>query len=87
MQDNLIVPALSISKIIEFENSKIQKCLKDLECNLSVVIWCRFSTGLIQRFFFENESGYIVSVEGDRYSGMISNLFGHEINDMDVENI
>lgn len=53
-----------------------------------VTVWCGFwAGGLIGPYFFENESGKAVTVNGIRYREMITNFLWHEIGDMDVDGI
>ena len=53
-----------------------------------VTVWCGFwAGGLIGPYFFENENGIAITVNGIRYREMITNFLWHEIDDMDVEDI
>ena len=49
---------------------------------MRILVW-----GLIGPYFFENENGIAITVNGIRYREMITNFLWHEIDDMDVEDI
>ncbi|EZA61679.1 hypothetical protein X777_10511, partial [Ooceraea biroi] len=38
-------------------------------------------------YFFKDEYGQAVSVNGNRYRGMIQTFFWHQLNDLDLENM
>ena len=53
-----------------------------------VTVWCRFwSTGIIVPFFFENEQGEAVTVNGDRYQTMLNEFLFTKIEKEDIANI
>lgn len=53
-----------------------------------VTVWCAlWSGGVIGPYFFENDQGETVTVDGERYRRMITDYFWHEIEDIDVENM
>ena len=53
-----------------------------------VTVWCRFSSrGIVGPFFFENEQGVTVTVNGDRYRAMLKRFLFTKIEDEDIGNI
>ena len=53
-----------------------------------VTVWCRFwSRGIIGPFFFENEQGEAVTVNGDRYWAMLNEVLFTKIEEDDIGNI
>jgi transposase len=51
-----------------------------------VTVWCAMSAnGIIGPYFFENDAGNSVTVNGERYRAMITNFLWPALNDMDVE--
>ena len=53
-----------------------------------VTVWCGFwSGGLIGPYFFENETGQAVTVNGARYRTMITNFLFDELEHIDVQNM
>ena len=53
-----------------------------------VTVWCAFSAaGVIGPYFFENENGQRVTVNGNRYRNMIANYFFQKIGDTDMVNM
>ncbi|CAG9824599.1 unnamed protein product, partial [Phaedon cochleariae] len=53
-----------------------------------VTVWCGFwSGGVIGPYFFENDIGEAITVNGERYRSMINKLFWPELNDMDVDDM
>ena len=53
-----------------------------------VTFWCGFwSTGIIGLFFFENEQGEAVIVNGDRCRAMLNAFFFTKIEEEDIYNI
>ena len=50
--------------------------------------WCGFwSRGIIRQFFFENEQGEPVAVNGDRYRAMFKEFLFTKIEEEDIGNI
>ena len=50
--------------------------------------WCRFwSRGIIGSFFYENEQGEAVTVNGDRYRAMLNEFLFTKIEEQDIGNI
>ena len=53
-----------------------------------VTVWCGlWSTGIIRQFFFENEQGEAVTVNGDRYRAMLNEFLFTKIEEADIGNI
>ena len=53
-----------------------------------VTVWCGFwSRGIIGPFFFENEQGQIVTVNGDRYRAMLNEFLFTKIEEENIGNI
>ena len=53
-----------------------------------VNVWCGFwAGGIIGPYFFENETGAAVSVNGLRYRTMINALLWPELEDMGVDDV
>ena len=50
-------------------------------------VWCGFwSRGIIGPFFFENEQGEVVTVNGDRYRAMLNEFLFTKIEEADIGN-
>ena len=53
-----------------------------------VTVWCGFwSRGIIGPFFFENEQGEAVTVNGDSYRSMLKEFLFTRIEEEDIDNI
>ena len=53
-----------------------------------MTVWCAFSAaGVIGPYFFKNENGQRVTVNGNRYRNMIVNYFYQKIGDTDMVNM
>ena len=53
-----------------------------------VTVWCGFwSWGIIGPFFFENEQGEAVTVNGNRYRAMLEEFWFTKIEEEDIGNI
>ena len=53
-----------------------------------VIVWCRFwSRDIIGPFFYENEQGEAVTVNGDRYRAMLNEVLFTKIEKEDIGNI
>ena len=53
-----------------------------------VTVWCGFwAGGIIGPYFFENEAGVAVSVNGLRYRTMIDEFVQPELEDMDLDDV
>ncbi|GFS93819.1 DUF4817 domain-containing protein [Trichonephila clavipes] len=53
-----------------------------------VTVWCAlWAGGIIGPYFFKNDEGYNVTVNGDWYRAMITNFFIPELNNHDVQKL
>ncbi|GFU34969.1 transposase [Trichonephila clavipes] len=53
-----------------------------------LTVWCALWTGgIIGPYFFKNNEGHNVTVNGDRYRAMITNFFIPELNNYDVQEL
>jgi len=53
-----------------------------------VTVWCGFwSGGIIGTYFFQNETGIAITVNGERYRSMISNFLWPKLGDMDTKDV
>ncbi|CAI6370846.1 unnamed protein product [Macrosiphum euphorbiae] len=53
-----------------------------------ITVWCGFwSGGIIGPYFFQNETGIAITVNGERYRSMINNFFWPKLYDMDTEDM
>ncbi|GFV11323.1 uncharacterized protein TNCV_3724121 [Trichonephila clavipes] len=53
-----------------------------------LTVWCALWTGgIIGPYFFKNDEGHNVTVNGDRYRAMITNFFIPELNNHDVQEL
>ncbi|GFW07602.1 DUF4817 domain-containing protein [Trichonephila clavipes] len=53
-----------------------------------LTVWCAlWSGGIIGPYFFKNDEGHNVTVNGDRYRAMITNFFIPELNNHDVQEL
>ncbi|GFU54202.1 uncharacterized protein TNCV_3618591 [Trichonephila clavipes] len=53
-----------------------------------LTIWCAlWAGGIIRPYFFKNDEGHNVTVNGDRYRAMITNFFIPELNNHDVQEL
>ncbi|GFV63056.1 DUF4817 domain-containing protein [Trichonephila clavipes] len=53
-----------------------------------LTVWCAlWAGGIIGSYFFKNDEGHNVPVNGDRYRAMITNFFIPELNNHDVEEL
>ncbi|GFX53340.1 DUF4817 domain-containing protein, partial [Trichonephila clavipes] len=53
-----------------------------------LTVWCAlWAGGIIGPYFFKNEEGHNVTVNGDRYRAMITNFFIPELNNHDVQEL
>ncbi|GFV56205.1 putative DD41D transposase [Trichonephila clavipes] len=51
-----------------------------------LTVWCAlWAGGIIGQYFFKNDEGHNVTVNGDRYRAMITNCFIPELNNHDVQ--
>ncbi|GFU62062.1 putative DD41D transposase [Trichonephila clavipes] len=53
-----------------------------------LTVWCAlWAGGVIAPYFFKNDEGHIVTVNGDRYRAMITNFFIPELNNHDAQEL
>ncbi|GFU58734.1 transposable element Tc3 transposase [Trichonephila clavipes] len=53
-----------------------------------LTVWCTlWAGGIIGPYFFKNDKGHNVTVNGDRYRAMITNFFIPELNNHDVQEL
>ncbi|GFV37567.1 retrovirus-related Pol polyprotein from transposon opus [Trichonephila clavipes] len=53
-----------------------------------LTVWCAlWAGGIIGPYFFKNDEGHNVTVNGDRYRTMITNFFIPELNNQDVQEL
>ncbi|GFW21487.1 uncharacterized protein TNCV_1533101 [Trichonephila clavipes] len=53
-----------------------------------LTVWCAlWASGIISPYFFKNDEGHNVTVNGDRYRAMITNSFIPELNNHDVQEL
>ncbi|GFU55029.1 uncharacterized protein TNCV_425381 [Trichonephila clavipes] len=53
-----------------------------------LTVWCAlWAGGIIGPYFFKNDEGHNVIVNGDRYRAMITNFFIPELNNHDVQEL
>ncbi|GFT15901.1 hypothetical protein TNCV_3314831 [Trichonephila clavipes] len=58
------------------------------ERNQKLTVWCAlWAGGIIGPYFFKNDEGHNVTVNGDRYRAMITNFFSPELNNHDVQEL
>ncbi|GFW99043.1 transposable element Tc3 transposase [Trichonephila clavipes] len=54
----------------------------------NLTVWCAlWAGGIIGPYFFKNDEGHNVTVNGDRYRAMITNFFIPELNNHDVQEL
>ncbi|GFT23043.1 uncharacterized protein TNCV_1858041 [Trichonephila clavipes] len=53
-----------------------------------LTVWCvLWAGGIIGPYFFKNDEGHNVTVNGDRYRAMLTNFFIPELNNHDVQEL
>ncbi|GFV94074.1 putative DD41D transposase [Trichonephila clavipes] len=53
-----------------------------------LAVWCAlWASGIIGPYFFKNDEGHNVTVNGDRYRAMITNFFISELNNHEVQEL
>ncbi|GFW34642.1 hypothetical protein TNCV_952701 [Trichonephila clavipes] len=53
-----------------------------------LTVWCAlWAGGIIGPYFFKNDEGHNVTVNGDQYRAMITNFFIPELNNHDVQEL
>ncbi|GFV81003.1 putative DD41D transposase [Trichonephila clavipes] len=54
----------------------------------TLTVWCAlWAGGIIGPYFFKNDEGHNVTVNGDRYRAMMTNFFIPELNNQDVQEL
>ncbi|GFU36659.1 transposase [Trichonephila clavipes] len=62
--------------------------MKTFNLDRKLTVWCALWTGgIIGPYFFKNDEGHNVTVNGDRYRAMITNFFIPELNNHDVQEL
>ena len=76
------------SKIVAFGAQKTRGYIeKPMHTNRATVWWRFLSRGIIRPFFFENEQGEDVIVNGDHYRAMLNEFLFTKIEEEDIGNI
>ncbi|GFY19017.1 putative DD41D transposase [Trichonephila clavipes] len=82
----VIVSTMVVLRILETTNPQVY-----VETPLNpekLTVWCAlWAGGIIGPFFFKNDEGRNVTVNGDRYRAMITNFFIPELNNHDVQEL
>ncbi|GFV66463.1 hypothetical protein TNCV_379901 [Trichonephila clavipes] len=81
--------ATSTNKTAAFGVKLIHKCMsKHRYIQKKLTVWCAlWAGGIIGPYFFKNDEGHNVTVNGDRYRAMITNFFIPELNNHDVQEL
>ncbi|GFY00761.1 transposable element Tc3 transposase [Trichonephila clavipes] len=81
--------ATSTNKTAAFGVKLIHKCMsKHSYTQKKLTVWCAlWAGGIIGPYFFKNDKGHNVTVNGDRYRAMITNFFIPELNNHDVQEL
>ncbi|GFX16304.1 uncharacterized protein TNCV_4705561 [Trichonephila clavipes] len=70
------------------EWDKLPQQLLDNVVQKKLTVWCAlWAGGIIGPYFFKNDEGHNVTVNGDRYRAMITNFFIPELNNHDVQEL
>ncbi|GFV27892.1 hypothetical protein TNCV_3041671 [Trichonephila clavipes] len=79
--------ATSTNKTDAFGVKLIPKCMsKHRYIQKNWTVWCAlWAGGIIGPYFFKNDEGHNVTVNGDRYRAMITNFFIPKLNNHDVQ--
>ncbi|GFU68037.1 uncharacterized protein TNCV_2823801 [Trichonephila clavipes] len=71
-----------------FDDFFQQFCLAMKRTSEKLTVWCAlWAGGIIGPYFFKNDEGHNVTVNGDRYRAMITNFFIPELNNHDVQSL
>ncbi|GFW93091.1 uncharacterized protein TNCV_3888321 [Trichonephila clavipes] len=77
------VPTSSVNEDKLTSNAVIKNKVTRSE---KLTVWCAlWAGGIIGPYFFKNDEGHNVTVNGDRYRAMITNFFIPELNNHDVQ--
>ncbi|GFU44303.1 uncharacterized protein TNCV_3041401 [Trichonephila clavipes] len=81
--------ATSTNKTAAFVVKLIPKCMsKHRYIQKKLSVWCAlWAGGIIGPYFFKNDEGHNVTVNGDRYRAMITNFSIPELNNHDVQEL
>ncbi|GFU48455.1 uncharacterized protein TNCV_221541 [Trichonephila clavipes] len=81
--------ATSTNKTAAFGVKLIHKCMSKTPLHPEkLTVWCAlWAGGIIGPYFFKNDEGHNVTVNGDRHRAMITNLFIPELNNNDVQEL
>ncbi|GFW96840.1 uncharacterized protein TNCV_2159761 [Trichonephila clavipes] len=75
-----------LGHLLAYIISNVLSCYKPSTTKLTV--WCAlWAGGIIGPYFFKNDEGHNVTVNGDRYRAMITNFFIPELNNHDVQEL
>ncbi|GFW03846.1 transposable element Tc3 transposase [Trichonephila clavipes] len=67
---------------------RVGRYLRHCNCKEKLTVWCTLWAGGIKGpYFFKNDEGHNVTVNGDRYRAMITNFFIPELNNHDVQEL
>ncbi|GFW43328.1 uncharacterized protein TNCV_2923761 [Trichonephila clavipes] len=81
--------ATSTNKTAAFGVKLIHKCMsKHRYIQKKLTVWCAlWAGGIIRPYFFKNDEGHNVTVNGDRYRAMVTNFFIPELNSHDIQEL
>ncbi|GFV18511.1 DUF4817 domain-containing protein [Trichonephila clavipes] len=81
--------ATSTNKTAAFGVKLILKCMsKHRYIQKELTVWCSlWAGGIIGPYFFKNDEGHNVTVNGDRYRAMVTNFFIPELNNHEVQEL
>ncbi|GFV97614.1 transposable element Tc3 transposase [Trichonephila clavipes] len=81
--------ATSTNKTAAFGVKLIRKCMsKHRYIQKKLTVWCAlWAGGIIGPYFFKNDEGHNITVNGDWYRAMITNFFIPELNNHDVQEL
>ncbi|GFW85846.1 transposable element Tc3 transposase [Trichonephila clavipes] len=82
---------LLMSSALDHRDPRIVRIFYEVETPLypeKLTVWCAlWAGGIIGPYFFKNDEGHNVTVNGDRYRAMITNFFIPELNNHDVQEL
>ncbi|GFV60280.1 hypothetical protein TNCV_3469161 [Trichonephila clavipes] len=80
--------ATSTNKTAAFGVKLVYPTCRNTVTSRKTDVWCAlWAGGIIGPYFFKNDEGHNVTVNGDRYRAMITNFFIHELNNHDVKEL
>ncbi|GFW02050.1 transposable element Tcb2 transposase [Trichonephila clavipes] len=69
-------------------DSMENRCSQCIQAREKLTVWCAlWAGGITGPYFFKNDEGHNVTVNGDRYRAMITNFFIPELNNHDVQEL